>query len=257
LVHVVTALAFTVPGKTRRGGQSTCPGCEGRQQIGHDGACTPLQPTRGESTVAAEWAEAQARRAASPRAAATSKAMPAEMATSRRPKAPTPSRAIAGPAIGNVVAGGPVTVMTYTVPGRPFTWKRADGRGKRRFNTREHEAAKVVHHLAFAAARGRRHWPIDGAYELGVRGVYPDARCGDLDKLIAIVMDGLEGIAWTKDRKVRRYIEPTEIVCDGTAPRVEVTIRRLDVDPVQPKPRARHGRDDSTLAQVAQKRGGK
>jgi hypothetical protein len=127
----------------------------------------------------------------------------------------------------------PLTTVRYTVHGRPQTWQRADQSGRRRFNTKEHDAAKLMHYQAFAAVKAGRTWDINGAFALGVVGYYPDAKTGDLDKLIGIVCDGLEDIAWTKDRKIRTMLHPTGIVCDGTKPRVEVVISRLAVDPVQ------------------------
>ncbi len=126
-----------------------------------------------------------------------------------------------------------LVTISYTVPGRPFTWKRADQGGRRRFNTKEHDAAKRMHWQAWAAAKAGRPWDTEGAFAVGVVGYYADAKCGDLDKLQGIVYDALEGHAWTKDRKIRSVLHPTGIVCDGSPERVEVVITRLSVDPVQ------------------------
>lgn len=134
------------------------------------------------------------------------------------------------------------TELRYVVPGRPVTWerKRLDGRGRkvRTFTSDEQERAMAAHQWHAVAALGprRAEWALTGAFEIGVMGYWPDAVVGDVDRLLSLAMDALQGIAYRTDRQVR-LLGRTGIVADGSPERVEVVLRRLDVDPVQGKAR--------------------
>lgn len=134
--------------------------------------------------------------------------------------------------------------LTYTVPGRPTTWarKRLDTRKRKplTFTSDEQKLAMVAHQLHALVALGphRATWGLDGAFAIGVLGYWPDAAVGDVDRLVSLAMDALEGIAYRKDRQVRELLR-CAVISDGSPERVEVTVVRLERDTVEPKRRAK------------------
>lgn len=134
--------------------------------------------------------------------------------------------------------------LTYTVPGRPTTWarKRLDTRKRKplTFTSDAQKLAMVAHQLYALVALGlhRASWSLDGAFAIGVVGYWPDAAVGDVDRLVSLAMDALEGIAYRKDRQVRELLR-CAVISDGSPERVEVTVVRLERDTVQPKRRAK------------------
>lgn len=136
-----------------------------------------------------------------------------------------------------------MTALTYTVPGRPTTWarKRLDTRKRKplTFTSNTQKVAMQAHQwAAVAALRGVKPWSTDGAFAIGVLGYWPSAVVGDVDRLVSLAMDALEGIAYRKDRQVRELLR-CAVISDGSPERVEVTVVRLERDTVQPKRRAK------------------
>jgi Holliday junction resolvase RusA-like endonuclease len=50
----------------------------------------------------------------------------------------------------------------------------------------------------------------------------------DIDNLLKLVMDGLQGVVWVNDKRVRQ-LGHCEIVVDKLNPRTEVTIEEINV----------------------------
>lgn len=119
--------------------------------------------------------------------------------------------------------------LSYTVPGKPVTWARARTRHGRHYTAPKQASAKLAHHLAAAASRGRRPWPLDGAFAVDVLGVYTSAVVGDCDRLASLPLDALEGLLWHTDRQVREVRARIET---GPKPFTSVIVTRLDADPV-------------------------
>lgn len=142
-------------------------------------------------------------------------------------------------------AGWPAAVaeFRFTVRGKPCTWqrKRLDARGRkpRTFTDASQKEAMEWLRLAAISAMGwdRAQWRLDGAFEVHAVGYWANAVVGDSDRLTSLSMDALEGVAYGKDRQVRG--QSGYILADGSPERVEVLVRRLERDPVQPKARAK------------------
>ena len=143
----------------------------------------------------------------------------------------------AGRALVEAITGQRVSIVqavSYTVPGKPQTWQRSWDVGRKRPTERADavKAAKYVHQLHAIVAKRNRPWPLDGAFAIDVIGYYGSAATGDCDRLGSLAMDAMEGILYKTDRQVRDV--RSRVVADGSHPRVEVTVTRMEVNPVQP-----------------------
>ncbi len=130
--------------------------------------------------------------------------------------------------------------FSYIVNGRPVSWARTNIVRGRPMTDAKQRRAKQAHAWVAAATisaywpgLGRMVWPLTGAFAVEVRGYWPDAKVADADRLASLALDALQGVAYETDRQVRRVV--SEVHADGSPERVEVTVRRLAVDPVQPK----------------------
>lgn len=112
-------------------------------------------------------------------------------------------------------------ITTIIIPGKPV------GKGRPRFNrnghaytpkdTRDHEARIAWH----AKAAMNRREPLDGTVEVRFRFVLPDRRRRDIDNLLKLGLDAMNGITYSDDTQVH-HIEATKQV--GDEPRTEITI---------------------------------
>jgi Holliday junction resolvase RusA-like endonuclease len=119
-------------------------------------------------------------------------------------------------------------LLSFTVPGRPQSWKRlAVVNGRTLTPKGSREAKRKVQLIAQVAARTARLAPpsSETRWAVEVRAYYPDGRQGDVDRAVGIVLDALEGIAYVTDRQVKRLV--VEIGTDRDAPRVDVEARRM------------------------------
>ena len=116
--------------------------------------------------------------------------------------------------------------LRYVVPGRPASWARAAVVNGRHLAPKSNRLAKGAHRFAALAAGARvQTCDAEGLYELHVAAYYPDGRHGDVDRLLGLPMDALEGLVYRADRQVVRV--SCERHTDRAAPRVEVVCRRL------------------------------
>ena len=112
-------------------------------------------------------------------------------------------------------------MISFHVPGKPV------GKGRPRFNrngrtytpkdTRDHEALIAWH----AKAAMNRRSPLDGPVEVRMLFVLPDRRRRDIDNLLKLGLDAMNGIVYADDTQVHR-VEATKQV--GDEPRTEITI---------------------------------
>lgn len=111
----------------------------------------------------------------------------------------------------------------YCVTGRPATWQRTTSYQGRRITPKGQREAKrlIAWHALAARPPG---WPLDESYELSVIGWWPDRRVGDVDRLVNLHLDALEGVMWKTDRQVRE-LSRCAVLLDRDRPRVEVEIR--------------------------------
>lgn len=190
---------------------------------------------RDATTVAAEWAEAQTRRAAAPGASRTPVAAAAKRATGARAKSPTPPRGLAGAARG-IVVPAPLS-LTYTVLGRPVTWARTNEYKGRRLTDEAQKQAKAAHQWAAKGHAWGKVWPLEGLFSIDVVGYYPTNVVGDTDRLASLALDALQcthrckhghnGIAYHDDRQVRD-VRSRIVVDPSVSPHVLVTVTRLE-----------------------------
>ena len=115
---------------------------------------------------------------------------------------------------------------SFTIPGRPVTWQRPGVFEGKRLTQKEQKPAKE--HIAWhaLAKRPRGRWPMGAVYAIEVIGYWPDRRFGDADRLMSLVMDALEGVAYKADRQVRA--QASAMLVDRENPRTEVTLVPYD-----------------------------
>jgi len=94
-----------------------------------------------------------------------------------------------------------MTEWSYTVGGPPTTWKRtALYRGPIITHAGQRQAQRA-HQLAALAARPRG-WRLEGDMLVSIALTVTTARRFDLDNAAKLVLDALNGIAWTDDSQV-------------------------------------------------------
>lgn len=111
---------------------------------------------------------------------------------------------------------------SFTVPGRPVTWQRSGVHEGKRLTQKEQKVAKAAIAWAATAARPKGRWPMDVVYAIEVIGYWPDRRFGDVDRLVSLVMDALQGIVYKEDRQVR--VQTSSMRYDRSNPRTEVLV---------------------------------
>jgi Holliday junction resolvase RusA-like endonuclease len=86
-------------------------------------------------------------------------------------------------------------------------------------------AAHAVLMADSSAAMGPR---IDdgGRWAVHVAAYYPNAVQGDADRVLTLVLDALQGIAYATDRQVKRA--SVEVAIDRDDPRTEVRVWRIE-----------------------------
>lgn len=107
-----------------------------------------------------------------------------------------------------------------------MTWQRTGVHGGKRLTQKQQKAAKQ--HIAWhaVAARPRGRWPMDAVYAVEVLGYWPDRRFGDVDRLMNLVMDALQGVTYRSDRQVRA--QTSTMLLDRERPRTEVLVVPYD-----------------------------
>jgi Holliday junction resolvase RusA-like endonuclease len=114
--------------------------------------------------------------------------------------------------------------LTYTVPGRPVTWKRDNFYRGRFITDKSNRQAKAAHQLHAVIAKGGQPWDLNGAFSVDVAATYTTAVVGDVDRLLTLVLDALQGVAFTTDRQVRKA---SASISTGPEPLTIVTVRRI------------------------------
>jgi Holliday junction resolvase RusA-like endonuclease len=121
-----------------------------------------------------------------------------------------------------------VTAYTWTVPGRPVSWQRMTPVAGRPTMPAKARAAKRLYQLAARAGRPAG-WRLDApAYVVTVRAYYPDRRYGDVDRIVGLPLDAMEGVAYGTDRDVCELRVLRHV--DRARPRLEVRVKALESD---------------------------
>lgn len=114
--------------------------------------------------------------------------------------------------------------LEYELYGRPLSWSRAGSKGSQRFTPSRVRVAQSRHREAAELARPD-NWPLDALYSVRVVAHMPSAICPDVDNLAKLVMDALQGTAYTNDAQVVRLVVERRL--DRSEPRTEVSVRIL------------------------------
>jgi Holliday junction resolvase RusA-like endonuclease len=108
--------------------------------------------------------------------------------------------------------------ISFNVPGNPVAWARARRCGNKYFNTDKSNGYKSELKYQFLKAVGTLFKPLDCPIILIIMAVFPMPKSAtkgekltgerikttkpDLDNLIKIIGDGLNGVAWIDDARI-------------------------------------------------------
>lgn len=122
--------------------------------------------------------------------------------------------------------------LSFTVPGRPVPWKRAQGVARYTDPTRKAYAARV--RLAAIAQLQERKcrpadmpappWPLDALYAVTLVVVPADKRRRDADNFAKLALDACNGVLFADDSQVR---DLRVLVSEPDEPRLDVMIEVL------------------------------
>lgn len=125
---------------------------------------------------------------------------------------------------------GDIMTFEFTTEGKPTPKQRhRHTKRGRTYTAKKTKTAEAA--IAFIAQSSRpKIWPMDKAtrYRLEVRAVYSDRRHGDLDNVVKLVSDGLNGIAYPDDRQIAELKASRSF--DNDNPRTEVRVTVLEED---------------------------
>lgn len=127
--------------------------------------------------------------------------------------------------------------FSFQVPGRPVTWQRGvrglryDSRGDKAREYRQRVGLFATQALA-RARRAGLVWPDTKSnaphFRVDVAGWWPDRVEGDEDRLVSLVRDALEGVAYKSDRQVKASTNAIGGTCEPGADGIVVIVRLLD-----------------------------
>lgn len=128
--------------------------------------------------------------------------------------------------------------LSFQVPGHPIGWQRTGGNGKRRFTpkkTRDYERAiglaasrapfQHEGHVLMRDSHGV-YWPMDAEYRVSFHAYFKDRRHGDMDNIAKALLDGMEGIVYTNDKRVAGFGQCDRSI-DRENPRLVVVVEVL------------------------------
>jgi crossover junction endodeoxyribonuclease RusA len=134
-------------------------------------------------------------------------------------------------------------MLRIVIPGEPYPKERARaGRGGFYTPKQTQDAQETVRNYAFLEARkyyvnGCPAYPTTGHFWLGVsfylgnfrskRGRLT-ARDADLDNLVKLVKDALQGVIWVNDKQVRGFLPGTKKVLGNSYPQTIIVIAHED-----------------------------
>lgn len=95
----------------------------------------------------------------------------------------------------------------------PVPWQRTRGAGGARFTPAKARAYRdcIVRRAQLVVPRG---WRLDQRYDVSVWATFPDRRNRDIDNVVKMVLDALQGVAYQNDAQVdggsfRRIVDPS------------------------------------------------
>lgn len=127
--------------------------------------------------------------------------------------------------------------FAFQLGGRPATWQRGvrglryDSRGDVAREYRKKVGLVALQALQRAKLAGL-DWPplTDKAaiFSVDVVGWWPDRNQGDEDRLVSLVRDALEGVAYKSDRQVKASRNAIGPVCQPGTEGIAVIVRAID-----------------------------
>lgn len=118
-----------------------------------------------------------------------------------------------------------MTAFHYTLAGKPTTWKRTALYAGRRITNGAQRKAQRAHQLAALAARPR-DWRRDGRFSVDVSLDVGDMRRADVDNLVKLILDALNGVCWEDDSQIDA-LHVTRALCGDAGPRTVVRVTRV------------------------------
>ena len=141
-------------------------------------------------------------------------------------------------------------MIAFTVPGKPHSWQRTQGSGRRRYESKEQgERKRLIRQCALSAAEYGVSLLWTGPLGLHVVAVWarPQSRphcvpvetwaaggecwrpvCNDCDNVAKSVMDALEGLCYGNDSQISELHVATCYAGKGAEARTEIVLERLD-----------------------------
>ena len=116
-----------------------------------------------------------------------------------------------------------MTSYHLTIPGKPQTWQRSGGKGRRYKPAKMRRYQKRVED--YALAMGVRK-PIEGPVRLTADLHYTDRRRRDLDNGVKTIADAMEGLAYKDDSQIVELIARKHLGADEA--RAVVTIESIE-----------------------------
>lgn len=118
-----------------------------------------------------------------------------------------------------------MTDLEYTLFGRPKSWQRDNWVRGRMIQDKRTREGKAAHAEAARLAAPGAPPDASGTFSVHVSAYYDNAVHGDADRVLTLVLDALQGIAYVSDRQVKRASVAVSI--DRLDPRTEVTVHRI------------------------------
>lgn len=127
--------------------------------------------------------------------------------------------------------------LRFIIPGEPRAWQRAGENRGRRFNPKQHaDHAKTIAQYADLAIRESGHrgeYPCGGPFWLEVKfylgrygnGPHMRAYDCDLDNLLKLVGDALQGVIWHNDKQLHGLTASKRL--GDPRPRTEIQVTAI------------------------------
>lgn len=94
-------------------------------------------------------------------------------------------------------------ILNAFFPGEPVTWKRAQGRGLRRFNPKYMKAAQERLRRQFRMIKPG--WKPDEKSRFGIQAIYHVSQLGDGSNFQKLLEDAFNRVIWQDDEQIDEW----------------------------------------------------